>query len=199
MEPHELVKGEKAEKTEKSPTEVHEKAQAKPETVQTSVELLPKNGPEVGPGPPQTPPAAQNEPKPDERFTGLQEKIRETVNFYTRKSSRFGQFCVVGKKSSQIEAEMKKAYGETQQNSSVRSPTAYKRGEGSDQALQELLKDLPIPAKFTKQPTGQVTTPAYRLTKNRSAAYQNRCKHLTKQSTITSRPEFEYKSAFWSR
>ncbi len=50
MEPHELVKGEKAEKTEKSPTEVHEKAQAKPETVQTSVELLPKNGPEVGPG-----------------------------------------------------------------------------------------------------------------------------------------------------
>ncbi len=52
---------------------------------------------------------------------------------------------------------MKEAYGETHQALVRKVTAAYKRGEGSDKVLQELLKGLPIPAKFTTPPTEQVT------------------------------------------
>ncbi len=94
------------------------------------MDVLVSRSTENGPGAPQTPPAAQNETKPDDRLTELQEKIRKDGELFYEKIVTIWRFCVVGTKAAQIEAEMKEAYGETHQALVRKVTAAHKRGEG---------------------------------------------------------------------
>ncbi len=133
-----------AQKPEKDQEKVQEKAQA---FTQTFTQTLT----ETGPAPPQTPPAAQNETKPDESFIKLQEKLRADGELPYEKINTIWALCKLDKKKGQIDDEIKEAYGEPQQKLVKRDTEAYEKSGGSEQALKELLKDLPIPAKFAQK------------------------------------------------
>ena len=148
-----------AQNAAKDPTKVQEKAQTKPETVQALQQALVKVCTETGPGPPQTPPTAQNETKPDKNFTKLQENLRIDGELYYEKIDTIWTLCKFGKKKRQIDGEIKKAYGESELKLIKKVTEAYERSGGSEQALQELLKNLPIPAKFAQKASKDSTKP----------------------------------------
>ncbi len=106
---------------------------------------------EIGPGPPQTPPTVQNETKTDEGFTQLQEKLRMDSELFYEKIVTIWTFLRYGTKKHQIDDEMKTLYKESHQKLIRKVTEAYEKGGGSDQALQELLKNVPIPAKFAQK------------------------------------------------
>ena len=106
---------------------------------------------ETGPGPAQTPPVVQNEPKPDEAFIKLQKKLQEDGELLYKKIKTIWTLCRYGKKRGQIALEIKDLYKEPDQKLVKEVIDIYEKSGASEEALQKLLKDLPIPAEFVQK------------------------------------------------
>ncbi len=81
----------------------------------------------------------------------FKKKLRMDGELFYEKIDTIWTFCKYGKKKQQIDEEIKKVYKESEQKLIKKVSDAYTKSGGSVQALQELLKGLPIPAKFAQK------------------------------------------------